>query len=137
VSVKFAKDGQPLANEPYHLQGLKPRAGDPDPPTTDASGAINIEVPVTVSSFGVYFERLAEVHRVRVGHLDPPDQPSGARARLGLLGILGRPGGTRQIAGPDSELRLALRVFQRMQKLKVTGELDSDTTAKLVEVFGH
>jgi hypothetical protein len=40
------------------------------------------------------------------------------------------------VEGPPEELPRALRVFQRTHKLKPTGELDSDTVAKLVEVFG-
>jgi type VI secretion system secreted protein VgrG len=137
VSVKFVQDGKPLANEPYHLQGLKPKPGDPDPATTDGDGCIHLEVPVTVTSFGVYLDSLSEVHRVRVGHLDPPDEPTGARMRLGLLGVLGRPGGREQVEGPDAELLAALKVFQRTNGLTVTGKLDAATTAKLTESFGY
>jgi hypothetical protein len=136
VTALFMKDGQPLANEPYHLQGLRPKPGDPDPATTDGDGCIHVDVPVTVPTFAVYFDSLSELHHFRVGHLDPPDEPTGARARLGLLGLLGRPGGKQQVEGPGSDLPGALKRFQRMNKLKPTGSLDQDTVAKLTEVFG-
>ena len=136
VSAGFVRDGKPMANEPYHLQGLVPKPGNSNPPTTDGDGYIHLDVPVTVQTFGVYFPNRAELHEVRVGHLDPPDEPTGARMRLGMLGFLGRPGGPRQLQGPPEELPRALRVFQRTYQLEPTGKLDTATVSKLVQLFG-
>ena len=136
VRAQFMKDGKPMANEPYHLRGVRPKAGTPDPATTDADGCIHVEVPVTTSTFRVCFEGLGEVHTIQVGHLDPADEPSGARMRLGMLGLLGRHEGARLVQGPDAELPLALRAFQRANGLKTTGELDEVTVSKLKQLFG-
>lgn len=133
VTLRFLSGGKALANERYVVEGA-----DPTPKTTDGDGNVHAEVPVTTTLVRVRFLDRREVHTARLGHLDPVDEPSGARQRLAALGAFGRPYGSPIVGAAVSEEALAesLRVFQAQNGLKSTGALDDDTRAKLVELHG-
>jgi hypothetical protein len=73
-----------------------------------------------------------ETYTLKLGHLDPVTEVSGAQMRLNNLGI---------DCGPeDGELNPktveAIKLFQGQHKLDATGELDDATRQKLLEVHG-
>jgi N-acetylmuramoyl-L-alanine amidase len=65
-----------------------------------------------------------------LGHLDPVTEVSGVQGRLNNLGFDCGP--VDGLMGPDTED--ALRAFQAQMGLQVTGQPDSATQAKLLEV---
>ena len=73
-----------------------------------------------------------EVIPLGLGEMDPVSQAEGVRKRLLNLGFLCEPDGP--LDAPD--LAAVLREFQEAQGLEVTGEADSATQDKLVEVHG-
>lgn len=130
IALRFADSGEPIANAAYEIEGV-----DLPPGSTDGGGNVVLAVPITTGRFVLRLLDRNEAHEIRVGHLDPPDEPSGAWARLVALGYLGR--ASACAPGSVDELSRALRVFQREHDgLKPTGELDEDTVAKLLDVHG-
>jgi hypothetical protein len=72
---------------------------------------------------------------VKIGYLDPKDEDSGWQARLINLGY--HPGPVpAQGENDDPSFRKAIEEFQCDYKLKVTGEADAATKAKLTEIHG-
>ena len=120
--------GKPLANKRYSLTvGEKKKSG-----TTDDKGMIELEVPPQPAD-GVLELDLESgkklTFKLKVGHLDPIDRISGVKARLTNLGFLcGEVNDT-----VNDELKIALRNFQIVHKLKVTGEADADTRRILLQ----
>jgi len=98
--------------------------------TTDAEGKIDVEIPRSASK-GTLTINDAEIP-LKIGHLDPVEADTGTLARLANLGYYC---GDLE-AVDEMEQRLAVEEFQCDQKLKVTGELDPVTRAKLEEVHG-
>jgi hypothetical protein len=130
VSVQFTSKGKPLAGEAYVIEGAKL-----DPGSLAGTGYLHVPVPARVAAFKIRFPARNEIHTVNVGHLDPPDEPSGIRMRLGMLGFYGR--GPGSCADHDDDLEFGLRRFQRAQGLETTGQLDPATIAKVKEIFGR
>ena len=115
-----------VADEPYVVEGLAPPADG----RTGADGRINFEVPINVRQVRVILWRLNRAHVVRIGHLDPIDEPSGVRQRLQHLGYHGHTLGESAypLAPPDQEREvLAVRAFQRDRGLTETGDVDDAT----------
>lgn len=98
--------------------------------TTDADGAVEVKVPATASR-GTLTVRDVSVP-LRIGSLDPIDEPSGVVARLANLGYYR--GHADEV--DEAELRAAIEEFQCDQGLDLTGECDGPTRAKLEEVHG-
>ena len=69
---------------------------------------------------------------VKIGFLDPADQPSGSRARLTNLGYYWGP----QDDSDPLALQSAIEEFQCDQTLKVTGKMDQATQDRLKSVHG-
>jgi len=99
--------------------------------TSGGDGLVEVEIPSQAVDSG---ELEIEGHTIpiRLGHLDPLDEVSGVKARLHNLGY---------DCGPiDHEkcdaLTAALRLFQKLNSLKVTGDLDGPTRSRLKEVYG-
>jgi hypothetical protein len=131
VTIALEKDGEPIANEEYVLEGL----GDDEPKTTDENGNAVIKAPVHVREVVLRFTKRDEVYQIRFGELDPADTPSGARKRLTHLGLY--TGVAEQSSEADEkQLAAALAEFQRRNKLKPSGELDDATSKALVDAHG-
>lgn len=99
--------------------------------TTDAKGMLkqDIQRKAENGSLGIRDDEIP----VKIGHLDPVEEPSGQQARLMNLGYY---------RGPlepvdERELRSATEEFQCDNDLRpVTGVCDAKTQAKLKEVHG-
>jgi len=73
-----------------------------------------------------------EAYRLKLGHLNPLDHPSGIQSRLGNLGYY-----RGQITGEmDEATRWALSAFQQSAGIEATGEADAATQAALAERYG-
>ena len=131
MCLRFVRNGRPAAGVHYAVKGFEVKPG-----VADAEGCIRLEVPVTLPSFMLYLVDFAEVYEVKVGHLDPPDTPSGAQMRLACLGVYGRPGNGSAMFASEEHLAAGLRAFQATNGLDVSGVLDDATVKKLVEQFG-
>jgi hypothetical protein len=97
---------------------------------TDAEGKLAVVIPPQLAAGGL--EVGPRALDLRIGHLDPVDEPSGQRGRLLNLGFLSGPA---EDDDPD-ELAFALSDFQADTGLSVTGHADAATRAKLVEKHG-
>lgn len=133
VEVRLAlvdAEGQPLARAAYALEGV---GGEPTNGTTDGAGVATLTLPVHVETCRLVFADHAV--RVRVGHMDPVDEPSGVLKRLAHLGYV------RGIGDLDhprlaARIRQALHRFQVDERLDVTGEADGATRDALVARHG-
>lgn len=128
-------EGSPFKALQYKVEGL----GEPITGVTDVNGLVDFDVDVGVREVRVVFPDRLEHYDLRIGDLDPIDEPTGANMRLEHLGYYGwmLAGRAEPSLGLDTEcLRLALRAFQRDRKLPETGMLDAATTSALREAHG-
>lgn len=129
-------DGRPLAEEPYIIYGF----GAPQEGTTDGGGQIELKFPVHVRECQVFFPRQNVVHPVRMGDMDPIEEPSGVRKRLQHLGYQRAldDDDAVDITEDDVEAydRLAILAFQKASGLPLTGEVDDATRAALLKAHG-
>ena len=138
ISVVFSHTGKPLAGEACTVDEL-PALGSL---TTDGSGALTFQAPVKLEHLTVTFPGIGAKYGLRVGHLDPIEEPSGVLQRLRNMGYTRRvpAGGAWRALGPespeDAELLQALLEFQSEQGLPQTGILDQATRDKLADVHG-
>jgi hypothetical protein len=122
------KDG-PLSGAPYVIAGLPHREGEPAPRgTTDGSGSVKFEAPVTTREVTVILPRHHIEYVMRIGDMDPHDEPSGAMQRLKNLGFLARD------AHAGEDISRAIALFQLQVGLPVTGALDGATQPALDEM---
>jgi N-acetylmuramoyl-L-alanine amidase len=105
--------------------------------TTDGHGKLEQEIPLDAKE-GVLTIRgdqtpfANEVIPIKIGHLDPVDEPSGQISRLNNLGY-----SAGKLDGSDaSALESAVEEFQCDHSLKVDGICGPVTQAKLKEVHG-
>jgi hypothetical protein len=127
LNLEFETDGKPNANEACVVEGL----GEPLEVTTGGDGRLSLSVPVTVREISVRFVKRNVVYPVRIGDMDPIEEPSGVAKRLVHLGFL--------VDEPEEEPDLvadALRRFQRREGLPETGVLDDATKAALLRAHG-
>ena len=141
IQVKDEEE-KPIAGKKYEL-----RLGEDDvrKGSTDGDGIVEQKVdPEITEAKLLVFDGDPEtgplwVWDVHIGHLNPADFPSGARARLNNLGYFCGPA-TDDVDDSDDPIdettALALAGFQEANKIKRTGDLDDDTAKKLVEVHG-
>ncbi len=96
---------------------------------SDAQGVVMHAIPATAEKGKLRIPHLGIEIPLKIGHLDPIEEASGWKARLINLGYY---------AGEKSDLRLryAIEEFQCDYKIKITGEFDDATKAKLKEVHG-
>ena len=98
--------------------------------TSDGEGIIETPIPKDAKSGTLRVPSLGLERSITIGHLDPEDEDSGYLARLVNLGYFsGTPDQTEA-------LRHAIEEFQCDHKLKVTGELDAATRAKIKSIHG-
>ncbi|MBX3469474.1 MAG: peptidoglycan-binding protein [Planctomycetes bacterium] len=102
---------------------------------TDDDARIELDVPPDAKTgvlkvwLGGSGEPVLTWH-LQLGHLDPPDTDAGLKARLANLGFY-----EGALDGPlDDEVKGALRNFQVVYGLEVTGEPDQATRDKLSEI---
>jgi hypothetical protein len=134
VLQKFS--GTPLTE----ARGTLACAGKEIPVTLDGTGKLNERIPVMTDFAEFVFAAAKDSEKkmkigMQVGHLDPLDRVSGWRGRLSNLGY---PVEFDDGRADDDEscLRLAIEEFQCEHGLRVTGERDDATSAKLVEIHG-
>lgn len=130
LSVTFAVGGRPLAAKKCVVRGMPP----PNEFTTDGSGKLEVTLPLTVQTVVVDFPDVPMARRIRVGHLDPVDEPSGVMQRLQNLGYASSRSAV-DLSNPAS-LAPLLRRFQQDSGLEPTGTLDSDTRDALEKAHG-
>ncbi len=125
-------EGRPCANKRYQLDVAgKLKAG-----TTDSGGVVELRVdPKPVDGVLKVFLDDADPSKVltwnvKLGHLDPIDKLSGVKGRLTNLGFLC--GALDETL--NDETKDALRNFQIVYRLPVTGEADEKTKAKLLAI---
>lgn len=133
LSVLLRHDQRPLASERCLVHGAG-RA--PLERVTDGEGRLQLELPVHVREVTVLVVDRNLSCPVRIGHLDPPTQTSGARQRLAQLGYLARLGVQAGHEASGALVRSALRLFQRDQGVAPTGELDASTADLLRSAHG-
>ena len=105
---------------------------------TDSDGLV--EARVSSSAKGIHllvFPKIDNIPTVinweiSVGHLNPKDEIAGVQQRLANLGYYESK--IDGVLGP--QLLSAIRIFQTVNKLETTGELDSATVDKLVALYG-
>lgn len=132
VRLVFNDFDKPRANEPYRVLGL----GEPKEGTTDGEGAVEIQVPVHIREVQIHFPQTQVTYPVHIGDMDPIDESTGVRKRLGHLGYYQEPSpGAGQNDAEENE-RAAIFAFQRDNALPTTGTLDDATKAKLLEKHG-
>ena len=134
VSVVVTDDDEPIADEPYVIEGL----GDDEERTTDADGTVSFEAPVHVREVTVRFTERELVFRIGVGELDPIDTDSGVRIRLTQLGYYGAQtaGEDAYVERNDAQLAAAIAAFQGAQGLPINGDMDDATRDALLEAHG-
>jgi N-acetylmuramoyl-L-alanine amidase len=99
---------------------------------TDAKGRIEQPIEATSENGVLRIPSLEMELPVKIGHLDPADEGTGWRQRLINLGYH-----PRALADDDATmLRHAVEEFQCDHGLKVTGDVDAVTKAKLKQEHG-
>ncbi len=124
-------DGERLTNTPYELEVDKQKRKG----ATDGDGMLEEQILLKAEEGTLKVGKF--VWRLQIGHLNPlkdaPDQGvSGAQARLSNLGY--DPGPINGMPNPQTSE--ALKQFQAMMELPVTGNLDQATRAKLLDKHG-
>ena len=100
---------------------------------SDGNGLIETEVAADAEEGKLTVPQLDLEYPIRIGHLDPVHEASGWLGRLTNLGYFA-PQGDAQV--DDLRQHYAIEMFQRDHKLKVSGNLDDATRAKLKDVHG-
>jgi N-acetylmuramoyl-L-alanine amidase len=123
-------EGRPMANRRFQLEvGDKINNG-----TTNSDGVAELQVePKAVDGkLKVFLDDAdpskAITWKVKLGHLDPIDKVSGVKARLTNLGFVC----AKIDDNVDEETKNAVRNFQIVHRLPVTGEIDDQTKALLL-----
>ena len=129
LRVRLTRHTKPRADEAYKLElddGVTLEG------STDGDGWIDQPISITAKSGKLSLREGKEVHELKLGHLDPHDEPTGVQARLRGLGFyFGEIDGK---IGPKT--KAALRRFQEAQGLSITGEADDDTASALRDAYG-
>jgi peptidoglycan hydrolase-like protein with peptidoglycan-binding domain len=98
--------------------------------TTNGNGMIEQLIPKTAESGNLSFSNF--VIPLKIGHLDPPEEISGWRARLNNLGY----NAGKSEDSNDRLFKSAIEEFQIDYSLKVDGVCGPQTQAKLKEIHG-
>lgn len=130
-TVLLDDEGKALTNKRYELElGDELLNGE-----TDGEGTIEVVIPPrpTKGKLVLFLDDEADTRltwNLRLGGLDPIDTLSGVKARLTNLGFVC--GAIDDSLNPETVK--ALRDFQIVYRLAVTGKVDDDTRAKLLSV---
>jgi N-acetylmuramoyl-L-alanine amidase len=128
VTVKDAEE-KPAGGKKYKLSGALEKEGQ-----TDGSGMIEIDIPpdLEAADLEVWIKGDDEPprkFRLYLGQLGPVEEVEGVQQRLANLGLY-----RGKIDGKPKSIERPLLLFQRLNKLKESGEVDDDTRKKLTEV---
>ena len=130
VITLLARDNKPRANHRCIVHGL----GDPFVRTTDGSGKLSLEVPVTVREVPVMLEDGSTLW-LMVGDMDPIETIEGIKKRLTQLGYYT----AVSFHSDDVESRRyasAVAAFQRASGVTESGTVDDDTRKALLAAHG-
>jgi hypothetical protein len=122
--LRFLDDRQqPRAGVPYVLTiDGKTLSG-----TLNGQGGLEVLIPCNASQGHIQLQTdPPETYPLNFGHLDPNSSPTGLRARLRNLGFTCVNDG-----GWDDDLQKAIRKYQLVRNLPVTGQLDDQTAESL------
>lgn len=139
TTIKLVFNGVdgPLANEPYVLEGL---SGEPVQGTTDGSGTVTFDVAVHLRECQITFTGPNIVYPIAIGEMDPIEEPSGVRKRLQHLGygvdVEDETSGDMTTEAQDAYDQLAITSFQHDHQLTITGAMNDETRAALLEAHG-
>lgn len=131
VRLRLIDGGEPVAGAAYRFKVT----GSEEPVregSTDGEGRLVERVAVDAREAVVELPGRGRVYRLKLGHLDPVGEVSGAQARLKQLGFYDGAVDGR----PSDELALALWGFQLRHGLAATGELDAATQDALRREYG-
>jgi len=128
LKLKIFKEGEPRANEPYHLivEGKDFRGN------LDSEGRLEVKIPADARQAILRLSEEEEEISIRIGNLDPIDEVSGIQERLNNLGFYCGP--ENNFIGPSTEVAIAL--FQAEHGLEQTGQIDEPTKRKIEEIHG-
>lgn len=132
VHLVFKNEKGPIANEPYTIEGLGAR----EEGTSDGDGGLTIKMPIHVREIHVVFPKKYLSYPVRVGDMDPIDEPMGARKRLEHMGYRTPPSDEVSESEAEQQDQKAINAFQRAHGLEPTGKLDDATKAAIVKEHG-
>ncbi len=126
LCIRLLLNGKPRSTLPYilNVDGTLVRG------TTDENGYLRESIPPNAVQGKVTLMQgeESETYELRLGSLDPLSDITGVQGRLANLGFHCDLSGTM-----DDTTALALAEYQRAHGLKITGELDQSTRAKLAE----
>ena len=117
---------QPRANEPYVLKIDDQLTKG----TLDGQGKLEATIPPNARGGQLLLNGGKEVIPVRLGDLNPVDDPSGAKQRLNNLGFFCG----NQDGDTDDQTTAAIQAFQLKNGLPTSGQMDGATKAKLLEL---
>lgn len=137
VEIRLAlKDraGAPIANVAFQVEGV---SANPISGQTTGEGVAAFCVPVHVETCRLVLSK-GPTYVVRVGHMDPASEPSGALKRLVHLGYLPY-GDAEDLDTEDGRdmFRCALRRLQEDAGLEPNGEWNTATKDALVARHGN
>ena len=128
LRLQLLEDDKPKANLPYSLTVDGKQISIPGE-RTDSRGFVTVSIPPN-SKIGMLElidgENTIE-YELKLGHLNPADEVSGAKHRLSNLGFYDGPIDNNK----DEEFKIALRDYQEHFGLTVSGELDLKTRDQL------
>jgi hypothetical protein len=125
--LRLQRNGKPLTDEAYVLIiGERTLRG-----SSDGDGRIETAIPAGSTGATLVLPERGEQYELSLGHLAPASEWRGAAQRLQNLGLYdGEPSAQQEHLGG------ALRQFQVLRGLEVTGALDEPTIAALQEAHG-
>ena len=126
VTMKLVGKKGPLAGVTCRLQGID---GLPTA-TTDGDGVLKLKVPLQVHTITIDVDEPRFHAFTQVGHMDPPDTPSGVRMRLRNLHYL------HDDLAPEAFFQQAVSKFQDDSGLPASGIVDDATSKALVAAHG-
>lgn len=140
---RFRKLGEPAMLRLRLLDGDKPRANEPYAldidgtlfsGVTDEDGRLEHAMPPNAKAAGLLVGQgqAADEYTINLGDVDPIDQISGVQARLSNMEF--DCGAVDGALGPKTTA--ALKAFQRKYELTESGEADSATREKLLDLHG-
>jgi len=128
LCLRLLDNDEPRADESYTLEV----DGEIFSGTTDAEGRVKHSIAPSAKQAKLIVGENKDQYTLDLGCLDPVTETVGVQARLNNLGF--NCGEVDGMAGPET--KTAICQFQRKYGLTESGEADSATRDKLVEVHG-
>jgi hypothetical protein len=128
LQVQFVEYDKPVKEMDYTLEidGVELKG------KTDGEGWIKQSIKPNARAAKLVFADGSE-YELKLGNLDPVEEVAGAQGRLNRLGFYEGP-----IDGKlTDEMKEVIKLFQQVNELNPTGEVDSQTKDKLVQLTGE